>query len=83
MVPHANTEFPAENGENCQANGVSYTIPDMYLGYRRPIRILVIGFGVSGINVARVLGQTIKDSNIALQIYEKNAELGGTWFENM
>lgn len=83
MVPHANSEFPAANGENCQVNGENYTIPDLHLGHRRPIRILAIGFGVSGINVARVLGQTIKNSNIALQIYEKNPELGGTWFENM
>ncbi|KAI0136174.1 hypothetical protein BJ170DRAFT_585 [Xylariales sp. AK1849] len=60
-----------------------YTIPDTFLGARQPIKVIVIGFGVSGINVAHVLGQQIKSSNITLQIYEKNRELGGTWFENI
>jgi len=59
-----------------------YVIPDTYLGARRPIRVIVIGFGYSGINIAYVLGKQTKNANIDLQFYDKNPELGGTWYEN-
>lgn len=59
-----------------------YVIPNIPLGARKQIKAICIGFGVSGINVARVLGQMSTETNINLQIYEKNPELGGTWFEN-
>jgi hypothetical protein len=58
-----------------------YTIPERPLGTRRPIRILVIGFGASGINLSRVFGLP-KDNNIEIQCYDKNPEIGGTWYEN-
>ncbi|KAI1771744.1 hypothetical protein F4818DRAFT_202668 [Hypoxylon cercidicola] len=58
-----------------------YVVPDTLLGYRRPIKVIVIGFGISGINLSYILGKQ-KNSNITLQFYEKNPELGGTWFEN-
>ncbi|KAI1474598.1 putative dimethylaniline monooxygenase [Daldinia eschscholtzii] len=60
----------------------SYVIPDTLLGSRRPIKVIVIGFGFTGINISYVLGRQTKNSNITLQFYEKNPELGGTWFEN-
>ncbi|KAI1660853.1 hypothetical protein F4813DRAFT_386263 [Daldinia decipiens] len=60
----------------------SYTIPDTILGSRRPIKVIVIGFGFSGINISYILGRQTKNGNITLQFYEKNPELGGTWFEN-
>lgn len=59
-----------------------YIIPDTLLGYRRPIKVIVIGFGFSGINISYILNRQVKNSNISLQFYEKNPELGGTWFEN-
>ncbi|KAI1426166.1 hypothetical protein F5Y12DRAFT_743197 [Xylaria sp. FL1777] len=59
-----------------------YVIQDTPLGVRRPIRVIVIGFGFSGINLSYILGKQTKNSNITLQFYEKNPELGGTWYEN-
>jgi hypothetical protein len=58
-----------------------YTIPEKPLGTRRPIRILVIGFGASAINLSRVFGLPV-DNNVEIQCYDKNPELGGTWYEN-
>lgn len=58
-----------------------YTIPERPLGTRRQIRILVIGFGASAINISRVFGLP-PDNNIEVQCYDKNPELGGTWYEN-
>ena len=64
-----------------QADETGYVIPDTYLGARRPIKILVIGFGAAAINIVHAIGQR-KDNNVVMQCYEKNNEVGGTWFEN-
>ena len=46
----------------------------------RPLRVVCMGAGISGILATIRLPQRIP--NIDLQVYEKNAEIGGTWFEN-
>ncbi|KAJ5698972.1 hypothetical protein N7462_000977 [Penicillium macrosclerotiorum] len=46
----------------------------------RPIRVVVIGAGISGILACIRLVQRIE--NLELCIYDKNADIGGTWFEN-
>ncbi|KAI1817436.1 hypothetical protein GGS20DRAFT_533207 [Poronia punctata] len=73
---------PTTNGQHVQQTADGYVIPDTLVGVRRPIKVIVIGFGFSGINLSYILGKETKNSNITLQFYEKNAELGGTWFEN-
>lgn len=40
----------------------------------------MVGGGASGLNVARHM--KLHMENYELQIYEKNADVGGTWFEN-
>ena len=46
----------------------------------RPLRVIYIGAGVSGICAAIRFPEYLP--TVELQIYEKNAEVGGTWFEN-
>ncbi|KAI1611349.1 hypothetical protein EDD37DRAFT_565524 [Exophiala viscosa] len=46
----------------------------------RPLRVIHIGAGVSGINAAIQFPKILP--SIELAIYEKNPEIGGTWFEN-
>ncbi len=46
----------------------------------RPLRVIVVGAGISGILASIRLPQRIP--NLSLQIYEKNSDIGGTWFEN-
>lgn len=48
--------------------------------YYRPIKVICIGAGVSGILTGIRFPQHIK--NLELTIYEKNKGVGGTWFEN-
>jgi hypothetical protein len=73
--------FQARNAPRKDAAG--YSIPDATFGERRPIRVLIIGFGAAAINLVHVLGQQAgRDSNISIQCYEKNPEVGGTWYEN-
>ena len=46
----------------------------------RPIRVIIIGAGPCGIISAIRLCQRIK--NISIQIYDKNGDFGGTWFQH-
>lgn len=46
----------------------------------RPLRIVVVGSGISGILASIRFRQRIQ--NLDLCVYEKNADIGGTWLEN-
>lgn len=46
----------------------------------RSIRVICIGAGISGICAAIWFPQKI--SNLSLTVYEKNADVGGTWYAN-
>jgi ribulose 1,5-bisphosphate synthetase/thiazole synthase len=50
------------------------------LGYARPMRVVCIGAGASGLDIAYKVDKHLK--SFALQIYDKNPVLGGTWYEN-
>ncbi|CAK7200449.1 hypothetical protein SEUCBS139899_003144 [Sporothrix eucalyptigena] len=57
-----------------------YTILEQPLGTPRPIRIVVVGAGASGLNVVRNVKEHMQ--NVDIQVYEKNGVVSGTWFEN-
>jgi len=76
------------NGEST-ANG--HTVPkestptdaifkDQPIENFRPMRVIVIGAGFSGIYLGIRIPQRLR--NVELAIYEKNEGVGGTWFEN-
>lgn len=46
----------------------------------RPLRVIYIGAGISGIIAAIKFRDAVPD--LDLTIYEKNPKLGGTWYEN-
>lgn len=46
----------------------------------RPLKVICIGAGASGILAGIRLPQKIP--NLDLTIYEKNEDVGGTWYEN-
>ncbi|KIP07559.1 hypothetical protein PHLGIDRAFT_70919 [Phlebiopsis gigantea 11061_1 CR5-6] len=46
----------------------------------RPLRVVIVGAGFSGIATAYKIAQSLK--NIDFVIYEKNEDFGGTWLEN-
>jgi predicted NAD/FAD-binding protein len=50
------------------------------LGYARPMRVVCIGAGASGLDIAYKIDKHLK--SFELQIYDKNPVLGGTWYEN-
>lgn len=57
-----------------------WVVQDRSIDEARPLRVVVIGAGISGILACIRFTQRIP--NIELCIYEKNADIGGTWFEN-
>lgn len=46
----------------------------------RPMSVIIIGAGFSGIYCGIRIPERLR--NVKLTIYEKNAGVGGTWFEN-
>lgn len=55
-------------------------ILEQLYGTRKKMRIAVLGAGVSGLNFFKFAEQRLK--NVEIICYEKNADVGGTWFEN-
>ncbi|KAJ5428866.1 hypothetical protein N7445_010320 [Penicillium cf. griseofulvum] len=50
---------------------------------RRKLRIICIGGGCSGLTLAHKIDHELKLGDfVELKIYEKNPQVGGTWFEN-
>ncbi|CAG9940260.1 unnamed protein product [Clonostachys rosea f. rosea IK726] len=56
-------------------------IQDRFIDEPERLRVAVIGAGLTGIEAGVLL--PAKVPNIDLVIYEKNADVGGTWFENI
>lgn len=46
----------------------------------KPLKVIYIGAGISGILASILFRQTVP--SLDLVIYEKNPEIGGTWYEN-
>lgn len=46
----------------------------------RPLKVVIIGSGISGIMASVRFRQRIP--NLDVCVYEKNADIGGTWLEN-
>ncbi|KAI8211846.1 FAD-binding monooxygenase [Colletotrichum sp. SAR 10_86] len=62
------------------ANTAPYQVSEQPLGTTRHVRIVTIGAGMSGLNMIRTLRLHLTDFDHV--VYEKNPEIGGTWFEN-
>lgn len=52
----------------------------VFNSHQRKIKVLTMGAGVSGVMIAYKVQKECK--NVEHVIYEKNADVGGTWFEN-
>lgn len=60
----------------------TYEILEQPIGTRRPLRVACLGAGYSGLVMGIVFSQKMLDKNAELVIYERNADIGGTWLEN-
>jgi hypothetical protein len=57
-----------------------YTLHDTPIENHRPLKVIVVGAGYSGIYHGIRIPERLR--NVDLTIYDKNAGVGGTWFEN-
>ena len=57
-----------------------YRISEHPLHAKRPIRMVCVGAGATGLQLAYKAERLLE--KVDLQIYEKNADVGGTWLEN-
>ena len=75
----ASSDQPHENEwyRNFQS---SYKVTEQPLHATRPLRIIIIGAGCAGLNIAFKAARQL--SNVSFAIYEKNTDVGGTWLEN-
>ncbi|KAJ5735284.1 uncharacterized protein N7483_000409 [Penicillium malachiteum] len=63
-----------------QALKSNFTIEEHPVDIVRPIKVGVIGAGLTGVNAGILL--PAKLPGLDLRIYDKNSDVGGTWFEN-
>ncbi|KAL1865924.1 hypothetical protein VTK73DRAFT_5008 [Phialemonium thermophilum] len=62
-------------------NENGYTIREQPMGTKRPMKVVVLGAGASGINFLKMAADKLE--NVELVCYEKNSDVGGTWLENV
>lgn len=79
LSQHAET-----NGGKVFSNthGAQYEVREAPLFTPRPVRIIGIGAGASGINMIHTLRQALAGLPFEHIVFEKNKGVGGTWFEN-
>lgn len=60
----------------------AYVVSEAPLHAGRTVRVICIGAGASGLLLAYKIKYNFNQSDVQVQIYEKNKDLGGTWLEN-
>ena len=63
-----------------EQNARGYKLLEQPYGTMRPIRVVFIGAGASGICFSKFAQDLL--TNTTLKIYERNTDIGGTWLEN-
>jgi cation diffusion facilitator CzcD-associated flavoprotein CzcO len=59
-----------------------YVIQDVPIGTRRPLPVVCMGAGYSGLLMTMVFRRLMQGKHAELVIYERNQDLDGTWLEN-
>lgn len=67
---------PSGNGSATSA----FTILDEPIDYARPLRVIIVGTGFGGLAAAYHVKKHTE--NVEFVLYEKNEDVGGTWYEN-
>ena len=59
-----------------------YQVLDQHHSRPTKLRVACIGAGASGLCLAYKLGRMVEPGSWELTLYEKNDQIGGTWYEN-
>jgi hypothetical protein len=81
-IPNLPTDTPGlhVNGVAHDTAKAPFQLRDIPVENLRPLKVIVIGAGYSGIYCGIRIPERLR--NVDLVIYEKNAGVGGTWYEN-
>lgn len=82
VEPAEGESVPLVNGKHAPRPRPSYEIHEEPIHTRRPIRVVCLGAGYSGILMGIIWAQRMQNRNAEFVIYERNHDLGGTWLEN-
>ncbi|RTE69662.1 hypothetical protein BHE90_015950 [Fusarium euwallaceae] len=74
LLPDTILDIPASR------NGHAYAVTEQPIHAERQLRVICIGAGASGLLFAYKMQRSF--TNFELEIYEKNEDIAGTWFEN-
>ncbi|KAH8879256.1 FAD/NAD(P)-binding domain-containing protein [Thozetella sp. PMI_491] len=74
------TQFARQLRGTSGSHTSNYEVSEQPLGTTHHLRVVCIGAGASGLNLIHTLRRHLTDYE--LQVYEKNPQVGGTWFEN-
>ncbi|KAJ4376381.1 hypothetical protein N0V83_001664 [Neocucurbitaria cava] len=82
MAPDLNSLGSGGQWDYSTPGSSGYNIPDIVYNdpSSRKLKVLTIGAGLSGIQIAYQIQKYTE--NVEHVIYEKNADIGGTWLEN-
>ncbi|KAE8383907.1 hypothetical protein BDV26DRAFT_299342 [Aspergillus bertholletiae] len=61
---------------------MAYKWLNLPLGTHRPIRVVCIGTGYSGMMMSIIAKEKMEAHEVDFHVYEKNKDLGGTWLVN-
>jgi len=70
------------NGAGAHGSSEPYSVRREPYGTRRKMRIICMGTGFSGVYMSILHENVMKNNNVEYVCYEKNSDIGGTWFEN-
>lgn len=87
--PHPSSQKqPVHHKDWAKPSASGYSVSNHTLGEQwpgqedRPFRILMIGGGAAGIDFLHHSKTAFEDLNVEVHCVEKNADVGGTWYEN-
>lgn len=60
----------------------THTIGEQWPGREKPFKVIMMGAGAAGIDFLHHAPSALADLNIEIKCFEKNADVGGTWYEN-
>jgi len=63
-----------------ETDATGYRIREQPYGTKRPLRVALIGAGASTLNFLKKAEEQMQ--NLTITVYEKNKDVGGTWYEN-
>jgi hypothetical protein len=70
--PHPNKWYRSFNPD--------FKVTEKPIHDKKPLRLVIIGAGASGLLIAFKAARQL--ANVTFVVYEKNDDVGGTWYEN-